>query len=135
MISQKKVRLMALSAISQKRGIERELFAARVTKEKYSILKSVQTGFYTAAALIFIKILQSFIDGNWEILIEQIRTVGIYTFFLNFHPVMDILVIAAYMVFAYWWYGREYGRFSEEARKELNRRELIRKLDESRRIG
>ncbi|MGI5988685.1 MAG: hypothetical protein ACOX78_00260 [Lachnospiraceae bacterium] len=135
MISQKKVRLMAISAIYKKHGGELNLFAAKIPRNRYCAVKSIETGILTAAALIFMKILQNLISGQWDAVNEQIRSVGIRTFFTSFHPVFDVFLIVVYMLFAFYWYGKRYETVSEEAKKELNRRELIRKLDDTRRIG
>jgi hypothetical protein len=135
MISQKKVRLMAVSAIYRKHGGDRTLYAAEVSKVRYCVTEAVRTGFITAAALVCIKILQCLVNGQWDAAAEAVRVTGFRAFFGLFHPAFDICFIGAYMLFAFWWYGKSYESVSEEAKKEKNRRELIARLDQPRRTG
>ena len=135
MISQKKVRLMALSAIYREHGGGEKLFAAGMSKAGYCAAQAVCTGLETAAALVFIKILQCMVNGQWADAAEAIRTSGFGAFFGMFHPVFDICFIVLYMLFAFRWYGKSYEKVSDEAKKEKNRRELISRLDQPRRSG
>ncbi len=133
MISQNKVRLMAVSAICRKHGVDRKLYAAGISRLRYCVTESLRTGLITAAALVFMKILQCLVSGGWIAVAEDVRLTGFRAFFGLFHPAFDICFIGAYMLFAFWWYGKSYERVSEEAKKEKTRRELIARLDQPQR--
>lgn len=139
MISQKKVRLMALSALYERHHKADDAFPRRLikncTKEQYCLLKSVQSAGLTCLALILIQMLRLLVTGSWEEVLTRVEENGFFAFFDGMSFVFAMVLIALYAAFAYWWYGRRYEEELEEAKREQIRLDLISRLDETRRMG